>query len=66
MIISPFKGNDNGDEDGTTDGNVIERVENLGEEESVELTRIREGPVEDPGHAVVKQTEDKKHIIKAS
>ena len=66
VIVSPFKGNDNGDEDGATDGDVIERVQNLWEEESVELPRVREGPVEDPGHAVVKQAEDKKDVIKAS
>ena len=65
MIISPFKGNDNGDEDGTTDGNVIERVENLGEDEGVELSSIREGPVEDSGNAVVKNTEDKEDVVKA-
>ena len=61
----PFKGDDNSDEDRTTDRDVIKRVEKLGEDESVDLTRIREGPVEDSDHAVVKQTEDKEDIIKA-
>ena len=61
----PLKGDDNCDEDRTTDRDVIKRVEKLGEDESVDLTRVREGPVEDSDHAVVKQTEDKKDIIKS-
>ena len=61
----PLEGNDHNDEDGTTDRDVIKRVEKLWEEESVDLTRVREGPVEDSDHAVVKQAEDKKDIIKA-
>ena len=60
----PFKGDDNSDKDGATDRDVIKRVEKLGEDESVDLTRVREGPVEDSDHAVVKQTEDKEDVIK--
>ena len=61
----PLKGDDNSDEDGTADGDVTKRVEKFGEDESVDLTSVREGPVEDSGHAVVKQTEDKEEIVKA-
>ena len=61
----PLEGNDHNDEDGTTDRDVIKRVEKLWEDEGVKLSGIREGPVEDSGHAVVKQTEDKEEIVKA-
>ena len=63
--VLPFKCNDNSDEDGATDRNVIERVEKLWEEESIELASVREWPVEDSGHAVVKQAKDKENIVKA-
>ena len=65
IALSPLEGNDNSDEDGATDRNVIERVEKLGEEESIELSFVREGPVEDSGHAVVKQAEHKEDIVTA-
>ena len=65
LLFLPFKSNDYCDEDGTTDSDVVERVEELGEEESVELSSVWEGPVKDSGHAVVEQTEDKEEIVKA-
>ena len=63
--FSPFKGNDHSDINRTADCYVIERVNNLGEDEGIELSGIREGPVEDSGNAVVKNTEDKEDVVKA-
>ena len=65
LFISPFEGNNHSDEDWATDTDVIERVEKLGEEESIELASVRKGPMEDPGHAIVEQTEDKEDVIEA-
>ena len=66
IISLPFKGDDHGDKDGAADCDVIERVEELGEEERIELSGVWEGPVEDSGHAVVKQAEDKEDVVKTS
>ena len=65
LFSLPLKCNDNSDKDGAADSNVIERVEKLWEEESIELASVREWPVEDSGHAVVKQAKDKENIVKA-
>ena len=61
----PLKCDDYSDINRATDGNVIERVEKLGEEDGVKLPVVREWPVEDSGHAVVKQAKDKENIVKA-
>ena len=61
--FSPFKGNEHGDKHGAAEYDVVERVDNLGEEDGVELPTVREGPLEDSGHAVVKQTENKEDIV---
>ena len=65
ILFSPFKGNDHSDINRTADCYVIERVEKLGEDKGVELSSIREGPAEDSGNAVVKNTEDKEDVVKA-
>ena len=41
----PFIGNDNSEEDRAVEDDVIDRVEELGEEDGVQLTVIGEGPL---------------------
>ena len=64
-LSSPLESNDHGDKDGATEDNGVEGVEDLGEEESIELSRVRDRPVEDSSNAVVKKTEDEENIVKA-
>ena len=64
-LSSPLESNDHGDKDGATEDNGVEGVEDLGEEESIELSRVRDRPVEDSSNAVVKKTEDEENIVEA-
>ena len=43
----PFICNDNGEEDGTVEDDIIERVEKLGEEDGIPLTVEVKRPLED-------------------
>ena len=42
----PFKGDDNCEEDGTVEDDVVERVDNLWEEDGIHLTVVIEWPLE--------------------
>ena len=44
--MQPFKCNEDDEIDGAAEGDVVERVEQLGEDEGIELARLGEGPAE--------------------